>query len=415
MPDSADRAGTRRLIILFGLAYFAQGMGQAGGLISQPLNYYLKQGLGWNAAQVADYLAVLTIPWIIKPVYGLVSDFIPLLGYRRKSWLMLVNFAAASGFLWLSGLTDTGTILVALVLTAFGTSASDVIVDALMVENGARTGLTARFQGVQWMGFRLAAVLTALTGGYIASLFAPATALHVAATVTVLAPIAVLTATFFLVHEERAPIDLNELRKTARAIAAAFRSPALRIAAAFLALWCFSPGFGTPMYYHMVDTLGFDQKFIGHLGALTAGGGLIGAVIFARTFSQRSVTFRAVFSIVSAFFAILSFNALLQPHAYTSTIAVPLSVMTGLIAQIGMLTILTLAATACPHRAEGFVFAAMMSLYNGMEQLSAIAGARLYQQAFNREIGPLLWVAAVSFLLCFALVPWLKRLEARTT
>ncbi len=408
-PDA--RASHRRLIFLFGLAYFAQGMGQAGGLISQPLSYYLKQGLGYNAAEVADYLAILTLPWIIKPVYGLVSDFIPLLGYRRKTWLMLVNFAAAAGFLWLSDLTDAGTIIVALTLTAFGTAASDVIVDALMVENGERTGQTARFQGVQWMWFKLAAIITALTGGAIAAMFPPATALHVAATFTMLAPIAVLTASYLLVREDRAVINLEQFRETSRRLVEAFRSPTLRIAAAFLALWCFSPGFGTPMYYHMVDTLGFDQKFIGQLAALTAAGAVVGAWMFARVFSRHTVTWRAVFSIVAAFFGILIYLGIAQPHAHTAAIAVPLSVVFGLTAQIGTLTILTLAASACPPRAEGFVFAALMSLYNGVEQLSAIAGARLYQHAFDRQIAPLLWVAAAGFLLCLALVPTLKRLE----
>ncbi len=414
LPASdAERAHHRRLFFLFALAYFAQGIGQAGGLISQPLSYYLKQGLGLNAAEVADYLAVLTLPWIIKPLYGLVSDFIPLFGYRRKTWLMLVNLTAATGFLWLSGLTDAGTIVVALTLTAFGTAASDVIIDALMVENGERTGLTARFQGVQWMWFRLAAIVTALGGGAIAAAFAPASALHVAATLVMLAPIAVLTAAYLLVREPRAVIDLNEFRETTASLVAAFRSPTLRLAAGFLALWCFSPGFGTPMYYHMVDTLGFDQQFIGRLGALSAAGAFIGAWLFARVFADRSVAFRALFSIVAAFAGILSYLSIAQPHAQASLIAGPLNIGFGLVSQIGMLTILTLAAGACPRRAEGFVFAALMSLYNGVEQLSAIAGARLYQHVFDRQLAPLLWVAAVCFLLCLALVPALRRLEAR--
>ena len=81
----ADANYVRRLVVLFGLAYFAQGLGQSGGLIYQPLNYYLKSGLGLNPAEVSEYLAILTLPWVIKPLYGLVSDYLPLFGYRRKS------------------------------------------------------------------------------------------------------------------------------------------------------------------------------------------------------------------------------------------------------------------------------------------------------------------------------------------
>ena len=102
---------------------------------------------------------------MIKPLYGLVSDYLPLFGYRRKTWLILVNSVAALGFLWLSGLTEVGTIIAALTLTAFGIASSDVIIDALVVENGARTGMLARFQGVQWLWFKIAAIATALAGG----------------------------------------------------------------------------------------------------------------------------------------------------------------------------------------------------------------------------------------------------------
>ena len=408
---SADATYVRRLVVLFGLAYFAQGLGQAGGLIYQPLNYYLKSGLGLNPAQVSEYLAILTLPWVIKPVYGLVSDYLPLFGYRRKSWLILVNVLATLGFLWLSGLTEVGTIIAALTLTAFGIASSDVIIDALMVENGERTGMIARFQGVQWFWFKIAAILTALTGGYLASMFEPATALHVAATITMLAPIAVIIVSYMVIREERCTISMDQARATSRSLLHALRSPTLRIAAAFLALWCFSPAFGTPLYYHMVDNLGFDQSYIGQLNALTAIGAVGGAYIFLRVFADKTVVFRAVFSLCAAIVGILSYLALAQPSDYAAVIAIPLNLFVGMVAQIGTLTILTLAASACPPKAAGFAFAVLMSLYNGVEQLSAIIGAQLYEHVFQRQLAPLLWVAAISFTLCFMLVPLLRRLE----
>ena len=66
------------------------------------------------------------------------------------------------------------------------------------------------------------------------------------------------------------------------------RSPRLQLAAAFLVLWCFSPGFGAPLYFHMVDTLHFDQQFIGQLAAFTAVGGVVGAWIFGHVLAKRS-------------------------------------------------------------------------------------------------------------------------------
>lgn len=411
MSASPDSPEIRRLVFLFGLAYFAQALSQAGGLIQQPLNFYLKQGLGFNAAQVADFLLILTLPWTIKPLYGLLSDYVPLLGYHRKSWLMVVNLLAASGFLWLSGLTEPGLIGVALVMTAVGTAASDVIIDALMVENGERTGQTARFQGVQWLWFKVAAILTALGGGYLSQTFAPANALSVAALITLLAPVSVLLTAAFIVREEKSVLNLAEMRATTKSEIAALKSPEMRIAAAFLALWCFSPGFGTPMYYHMTDRLGFEQGFIGQLEAFRAGGAVVGAFLYARYFSRTSIGFRAVFAVIVATAAVLSYLSLAQPHVHAGTIAPVLNVFVGLANQIGALTIFSIAARACPPRAEGFTFAALMSLYNGVDQFSSVIGGRLYHNVFEGAIAPLLWVAAGSLALCLFLVPLLRRLD----
>jgi hypothetical protein len=401
-PDLA-----RRMFFLFGLAYFAQSFAQLGGLIGQPLNYYLKEELGLSTADVSEYLAIASMPWVIKPLYGLISDFVPLLGYRRKTWLMALNLLGASGFLWLAGLTDSGTLVTALTLTAFGTAASDVIIDALMVEKGAETGLTARFQGTQWFWFKIAAVLTAIAGGFLAANFKPSTALHLAATVTMLAPIAVLTASYFLVQEKRSRIDLVQMKETTQSMWEAIRSPRLQLAAVFLVLWCFSPGFGAPLYFHMVDTLHFKQQFIGQLAAFTAVGGVIGAWVFGHVLARRSVAMQA--NVAAAIAAVLAYLTLAQPSSYAQTIAAPLNVSVGMLNQIGSLMIFSLAARACPPRAEGFTFAVMMSIYNGTEQLSSVIGSQLYEHVFHHEFAPLLWVAAGSLATCFLLVPFLHR------
>ena len=76
-------------MLFFALVYIVEGLGQTGGLIAQPLNYFLKQVYGWTPVQVTAYLTVLNLPWIIKPVYGIVSDFVPLFGYRRNCGLFV--------------------------------------------------------------------------------------------------------------------------------------------------------------------------------------------------------------------------------------------------------------------------------------------------------------------------------------
>ena len=42
---------------------------------------------GLTAGQLAAFTWITTIPWFIKPVYGLLSDFVPLFGTRRRELL----------------------------------------------------------------------------------------------------------------------------------------------------------------------------------------------------------------------------------------------------------------------------------------------------------------------------------------
>jgi predicted MFS family arabinose efflux permease len=71
------------------------------------------------------------------------------------------------------------------------------------------------------------------------------------------------------------------------------------------------------------------------------------------------------------------------------------------------LTVLSLAAGACPPQAAGFTFAGLMSIYNAAGQLSQISGGYLYERLFHQQIGPLIWVATIFTLCAFLFVPFL--------
>ena len=119
-----DRAAAHRLLWFFALVYLVEGVGQIGGLIAQPLSFYLKEVHGWAALQVTAFLAVFNFPWIIKPVYGLLSDFVPIFGYRRKSYLVIANVVAMAAYLWSTQLSAPGELVWALQLTAYAMAIS---------------------------------------------------------------------------------------------------------------------------------------------------------------------------------------------------------------------------------------------------------------------------------------------------
>ena len=84
----------KRLAVLFAIVYFAQGMWY---LPNQTITIVMKDA-GYGAGLVANFFVISAAPWLIKPVYGIISDFFPLFGRRRFSYLVLTSsLAAAAG------------------------------------------------------------------------------------------------------------------------------------------------------------------------------------------------------------------------------------------------------------------------------------------------------------------------------
>ncbi len=421
-PNMANGANAQKriswLVFFFGLAYFCQHFAQTQtALLAQPINYFCKEALGWGPTKVEVFLSVLIIPWTIKPLYGLISDFIPLFGLRRKSYLLILNTIAALGFLAVANIADIYVIRTALLICAVGTAASDVIVDGLMVELGKKTGMTARFQSQQWLWFNVAAVLTALGGGYLSEWFEPAHALSIAAYVTAIAPAIVVIATWLLVYEDRSQFNLVELKSTTGNLFQALRSKTLWIVAAFLAFWQFRPSFGSPFYYHQTDALKFSQEFIGQLTAISCAGSVIGVLAYGRWLETRFTTKNLMYiSVVLGVLSTLAYLLLIDPTTTaTPLMAIIVNGVTGATNIVAFLTTLALAAQVCPKRVEALTFSVLMSVFNIAQKGSSVFGAYLYEDMFNNSLSPLIWVSALFTAACFVLVPLLPNTKKDET
>ena len=124
---------------------------------------------------------------MIKPVYGLISDFVPLFGYRRKSYLIIANVAAVGAFLWVTQTTVPSQLAFALLLTAYAMAISSTLCGALLVENGQKFGDSGRLVNQQWLWFNIATMAASLGGGALIQWLSPTSALHAAAFIIALA------------------------------------------------------------------------------------------------------------------------------------------------------------------------------------------------------------------------------------
>lgn len=401
--SDADAGAVKRLLLFFALVYVVEGLGQIVGLISQPLNYYLKEVHGWNPLQVTAFITLFNLPWIIKPVYGLVSDFLPLFGYRRKSYLIIANIAATVGYLWVTQLNAPGDLALALMLTAYAMAISSTLCGAVLVENGQRLKESGAFVNQQWLWFNIAAMIAAVVGGQLVQHLTPSNALHAAAAIIAVAPCAVIVGTLYLVPEKKTRIDLAGMKNTLRGLVTAFRHRELWIVAIFMFLYYFSPGLSTPLYFYMTDDLGFSQAYIGILGSINAAGWVVGALLYRRFFGN--LTLKNLLNLSIAFGTIAGLAYL---FLWNETAAAFISFGGGFAGMLTTVATLTLAADYCPPRAEGFSFAVLMSIINLANTLADNVGSFLYTHAFHRTLPPLILISAAFTAFAFILVPLLR-------
>lgn len=398
-----ERPDARRLALLFAVVYFAQGMWYLPNL---SITFLLKDTFRLSAAQTAAFFSITVIPWLIKPVYGLISDFVPLFGRRRKSYFLLTSgLAATMGFTlsMLPAYTYWG-VAIFFTLMGLGLAFTDVLTDAMMVENGQRLGLTGPFQAVQWAAISFAAMLVGVGGGWLAQ----NRPLHVAFMIAMVFPLISFSMAVWVIRDPRVKAGGEQFRETWMAIRGAIGSRQLWIVAGFIFFYQFSPSFGPALVYYSTDILHFSKLFLGTLDSLQYASGAVGAALYFAL--SKSIPFNRLihFAIAGGVIATLAY---LGYRGQVSAVAIAL--VFGAVGMVILLTFLDLAAKACPKQAEGTFFALLMSVFNGATQVSQIAGGWLYDQVgFTR----LILIGAVFTAACWLLVPLLnpRQYDARS-
>jgi len=296
-----------------------------------------------------------------------------------------------------------GLTLTILGLTGLGLAFTDVLCDAVMVEQGKARGLTARFQSIQWAAIYGASLLAGIGGGYLSA--------HVSYGRTFLLvalfPAFSFAASVWAVREARTRFDRATVRETVAALRLGARSGPLWRAAAFIFLWNFSPSFGVPLEYHMVDVLGITKIQLGVLASLGSGAAMLGALLFGRYARRLAVKRLLNLAVAIGVAGTLAYYGLVGWRS-----AVALGVSVSFVTAIAILATLDLAAQAVPRHAEGTFFAALMSVSNLGSTGAEWLGGQLYDLM---GLNWLIVVSAAATAACWLLVPWMRLPEPPAT
>lgn len=406
-PGAAVK-GKLGLVLLFGTMYFVQGIAEpTEGLIAQPVRKLLTSW-GRSAAEVAAFGAILALPWSFKPLYGLLSDFVPLLGTRRRSYLLLTTAVTflGLGYLYLFPPERDDVVLLMLLLLppTLAVAFSDVVIDALMVEKGQPLGLTGMLQSAQWTAMYAGMIVAGQLGGYLSEHGSQQNAFFICAVVTFLS----LVLTWFFVPERPEARRHSGLADALGGVGAALKSPAVLSAALFVTLWSFNPFNTSVLYSHMTTQLQMSDGFYGTTVSLLSVGAIFGCLAYSAYCRRLKFKTLIHLSIISGILSTLAYWAM-----YDELSAAIINVIVGFTYMTGNLIQFDMVARVCPLKAAGTTFALLMALTNLSMSLSMALGGWFYDDWSSRwdpvtAFNLLVLVGALTNAACWLVMPLLK-------
>ena len=361
------------------LVYFVQGI---LGLARLGVSFFLKDDIGLTPAEVGALTGIATLPWTVKPLFGFISDGFPILGYRRRPYLMLSGLLGAASWLALATVVQsTWAAIAAITLSSLSVAIGDVIVDSLVVERARKESLSTAgtLQSLAWGASAVGGVITAYLGGLLLEHVTTRTVFAITATFPL-----IVTLVAMLIQET--PVieqptwsaiwgQVNQLRK-------AISQKAIWMPALFLFLWQATPTADSAFFFFTTNELGFEPEFLGRVRLVTSLAALLGIWVFQRFL--KAVPFRTIFAWSTVLSCLLGMSMLLLVTHANRAIGIDDqwfslgdSLVLTVMGEIAFMPVLVLSARLCPPGVEATLFALLMSIVNLAGLLSHELGALL--------------------------------------
>ncbi|EIE26997.1 Biopterin transport-related protein BT1 [Coccomyxa subellipsoidea C-169] len=348
-----------------------------------PVNFFLKDDLHWSPSQQLEFWGgIKALPWVIKPVYGLLSDAVPLLGYHRRSYLILFSLMGIGVWVGFSRVQDTPQAIAALMLASFSEAFSITVVDSILVmrTHGQSQDFAASLQSFCWGLQAVGKVVSAAVVGIMVHQFTPRNCMLVVAAL----PVFVLLCSFVM-REERKPI-FGEAAAVLAEKMTLLRDTCcdkyLLLPALFLFLWQITPSVDSAMFYFSTNALHFSEEFFGIILLVDGVCQVLGVAfynVFLRSVAIKKVFFWSAMILIAvhAAQAILVTGSNRTLGISDGAFALVVGGIHAGVGRLAMMPLVTLAARLCPKGVEATVFGMLMSLHISSFMLGKVFGSAL--------------------------------------
>ena len=403
-PDPGNGAKMQwEVLAYFAVLNIAIGLGSPLGIAAIPITYFLKDNLHLTPVQLAVFLAVGTAPVCIGFVFGFIRDRWRSARWGDRHYLLVCAIAAAAVYLWIATSTIDYFKLLSLVLIVVTVYVMIfAAAQALMTGVAQAHGMTGRLSVVFGFGYFVPAVLSALAGGWLVA--------HVSVRVTFLIAVGVtiviaLQSFWRLDAAAEFESQLGHSEDGMTALKRLLRHRPLWPAAAIFFLWNFSPGWGTPMFYHLTEQVHISSELFGTFTAMQS------LFFLPTTLLYGLLCVRAPLSRLlwwGTIVAILQAPIMFLAQGPVSTIVV--AVLYGLSGGFATAAYLDLIMRSCPKGLEG---TAMMVAQTSTFALAGSSGNLLGSWIYS--MGGFTWAVIITALATALIVPVLRAVPPELT
>ncbi len=400
------------------VVYFVQGI---LGLARLGVSFFLKDELHLSPAAVAAMMGIASLPWVVKPLFGFLSDSLPILGYRRRSYLILSGILGCLAWLAMGTVVNSAVgATVAIATTSTSTAISDVIADSIIVERirKASQSNAGSLQSLCWATTALGGLVTAYASGWLLEHLSARSLFLITATFPLLVCV---IAGFILESKVDTKPSFAIAQKQILQVKEAISQTRILLPVIFVFLWQATPNSESAFFYFTTNELGFNPEFLGRVRLVTSVASLLGIWLFQRFF--KAVAMRTIFLWTTLLSSGLGMTTLLLvTHANRSLgindhwFSLGDSLILTVMGQLAYMPVLVLAARLCPAGIEATMFALLMSVINLAGILSHESGALLMHQLRVTEsqfqnLWLLVLITNLSTLLPLPLLNWLPSSE----
>ncbi|XXG73730.1 hypothetical protein AAC387_Pa07g2591 [Persea americana] len=378
--------------IAVAMVYFVQGV---LGLSRLAVSFYLKDDLHLDPAETAVISGVSALPWLIKPLYGFISDSFPLFGYRRRSYLVLSGLLGALSWTMMATFVDSKyDTAFCILLGSLSVAFSDVVVDSMVVERarGESQSTSGSLQSLCWGSSAFGGIVSAYFSGSLVDTYG----VRFVFGVTAFLPL-ITSAVAILVNEQRilgavrgrnlSLINAGFIETSRQNIIQlwdAVRQPNIFLPTMFIFLWQATPQSDSAMFFFTTNKLGFTPEFLGRVKLVTSVASLLGVGIYNGFL--KNVPLRKIFLLTTIIGAALGMTQVFlvtglnrQLGVSDEWFAIGDSLVITVLSQASFMPVLVLAARLCPQGMEATLFATLMSICNGGSVAGGLLGAGLTQ------------------------------------